>query len=240
MKFSYNYKIYDHDVDINGIASVSALMRFIQQTASQQHVAYGPQIKEIRDMGMGFILSRAALDINGILRSQDEITVTTWLNNARGFGFTRYTQIDKNGENIAKMSAFWGIIDLNSRRPLKVEDVPLGFGTDEDTLTLEAPTRFRPSKDTAFTELGSHRVLYPDCDENVHLNNTNYPSIFCSYLPTMEGKKVTRFSINYLHEARLGTSFKIFGAEENGAYLFKTELENDENGADARLVLEDI
>lgn len=240
MKFSYKYRIYDHDVDINGIASVSALMRYIQQTASQQHVAYGPKIEELRESGKGFILSRAAMDIEGILHPQDEITVTTWLNNARGFGFTRYTEITKNDEIIAKMSAFWGVIDLNSRRPIKVDEVPLGFGTDEDIIEVEAPTRFRPSKDTAFEELGSHRVTYSDCDENVHLNNTNYPSIFCSCLPTMKGKRVTRFSINYLHEARLGASFKIFGGKENGAYLFKTELENGENGADARIVTEDL
>lgn len=240
MKFSYEYPIYDHDVDINGIVSVAALMRYIQQTASLQHVFYGPQIEDIRADGKAFILSRAALDITATLHPKDKITVTTWLNNARGFGFSRYTEIKSGDISIAQMNAFWGIIDIESRRPLRVEELSLGFDPDDDVLTVSSPTRFRPAKDTVFAELGSHRVAYGDCDENVHLNNTNYPSIFCSFLPTMEGKRVTQFSINYMHEARLGSTFKVFGAEQDGAYLFKTELENGEQGAEARMVLADI
>ena len=240
MKFSYDYLSYDHDTDLNGIMSVTALMRYAQQTASLQHVHFGPQIPDLRREGKAFILCRVALDVTGTLRSCRPFTVTTWLSNARGYGFTRYTEFTADGITFAKMNAYWGIMDLESRHPLRVEDTPLGFEPDSDVLTLTSPLRYRPSKETVFTELGTHTVTYGDCDENVHVNNTNYPRIFCSLMPTMINKRVSEFTINYLHEARLGASFKVLSADEDGAKLFRTVLDDGNVGSEARLVFEDI
>ena len=64
--------------------------------------------------------------------------------------------------------------------------------------------------------------------------------LFCGYVQSMEGKMVSEFSINYQHEARLGTKFDIFCSSENDEYYFKTVLENGETGAEARLTLKNI
>ncbi len=240
MKFSYDFRVDNHDTDINGIASASAVMRYIQETANLQHVCHGPTMEELRNDGKAFILSRAALDIRKPLYSQDKITVTSWLCEAKGFGFFRNTEIRRGGDEIAAMSAFWGAMDINTRRPIRAEEIKLGFGTTNEPITVSAPLRFRPSRDTEYKELGQYRVSYGDCDQNIHLNNTNYPRIFCGFFSTMSGKRVSEFSINYLHEARLGASFKVFGAEYEGATLIKTELEDGTQGSEARIVLTDI
>lgn len=240
MKFSYDFRVDNHDTDINGIATASAVMRYMQETANLQHVYHGPTMEELRAGGKAFILSRAALDILHPLYPQDKVTVTSWLCQAKGFGYFRNTELCRDGKKIAAMSAFWGAMDIETRRPIRVEEIKLGFGTTDDPLTVSSPMRFRPSKDTVFCELGEYKVCYGDCDQNIHLNNTNYPRIFCGFLPTMLGKRVSEFSINYLHEARLGASFKVFGAESEGATLIKTELEDGTQGSEARIVLSDI
>ena len=51
MKFSYEYLLYDHDTDVNGIMSVTSLLRYAQQTASLQHLNFGPQIPDLRRDG---------------------------------------------------------------------------------------------------------------------------------------------------------------------------------------------
>lgn len=240
MKFSYDFRVDNHDTDINGIATASAVMRYMQETANLQHVYHGPTMEELRAGGKAFILSRAALDILHPLYPQDKVTVTSWLCQAKGFGYFRNTELCRDGRQIAVMSAFWGAMDIETRRPIRVEEIKLGFGTTDDPLAVSSPMRFRPSKDTVFSELGEYKVCYGDCDQNIHLNNTNYPRIFCGFLPTMSGKRVSQFSINYLHEARLGASFKVFGAEFEGATLIKTELEDGKQGSEARIVLSDI
>ncbi len=240
MKFSYDFRVDTHDTDLNGIATATSVMRYMQETANLQHVYYGPTLDELRASGKAFILSRAALDINAPLYPQDKITVTSWLNEAKGFGFFRSTVINRGEERIAEMTTFWGTIDIESRHPLRVEEIKLGFDTENEALEVVSPMRFRPSRDTIYREAGEYTVTYGDCDQNIHLNNTNYPRVFCSYLPTMLGKRVKNLSINYLHEARLGTSFKVYSANDGDTFLFKTELEDGNTGAEARIVLSDI
>ncbi len=239
MKFSYDFRVDGHDVDINGIASVTSVMRYIQETANLQHAHFGPTTEELRRSGKAFILSRLALDLTGTLRAQDKIKVTSWLNEAKGFGYTRSTVVTRGDERLAAMCAFWGTIDIESRHPLRVEEIKLGFDTDTEILEVSSPLRFR-TKDAQYSELGSYTVSYGDCDENIHLNNTNYPRVFLGFLPNMLGKRVTELTVNYQHEARLGTTFKVLHSEYDGAHLFKTALEDGSIGAEARIVLSDI
>ena len=239
MKFSYDFKVSSQEVDINGIASATAVMRYMQETANLGHEDYGPTMDELRQSGKAFILSRAAVDIYKPLYAQDKITVTSWLNDARGYGYNRSTVIERGGEKVAAMIAFWGAIDIENRHPIRVEEINLGFGTDEEKLEVISPMRFR-TNGIEMSELGDYKVVYGDCDQNIHLNNTNYPRIFSGFIPNMLGKRVTNLSINYQHEARLGKSFKVFGAENDGAMLFKTVLDDGNVGSEARIVLGDI
>ena len=241
MKFSYEYLLYDHDTDVNGIMSVASIMRYAQQTASLQHVAYGPQIPDLRRQGKAFILSRVALDvISTPPRSCTPFTVTTWLNQARGYAFNRYTELSCDGSTFARMSATWGIMDIEARHPLKVEQTPVGFEADEDILTLNAPLRFRIEKEAVFEKVGTHKVVYGDCDENLHVNNCNYPTLFLSCLNGMVGKRVSQLSVSFMKEARLNSSFDILLSRYGGAYIFRTTLESGEHGTEARIVTEDI
>lgn len=239
MKFSYEHRVSSQEIDLNGIASATSVMRYMQEAANLQHDHYGPTLDELRTSGKAFILSRVALDICKPLYEQDVITVTTWLNDARGFGYNRSTVIERNGEKIASMVAFWGAIDIEKRQPIRVEEIKLGFDTESDKLEVDSPLRFR-ANGVDFYELGDYTVVYGDCDQNIHLNNTNYPRIFCGFIPNMLGKRVTNLSINYQHEARLGASFKVFCAENDGAVLFKTMLDGETVGSEARIVLGDI
>ncbi len=239
MKFSYEYRVDSHDIDINGIASVAAIMRYMQETANLQHVHFGPTLDELRSSGKAFIVSRVAFDIYKPLYEQDVVKATSWLNDARGFGYNRSTVLERNGERIASMIAYWGAINIEKREPIRVEEIKLGFETDSDKIELEAPMRFR-TKDAPLVELGEHKVAYSDCDQNIHLNNTKYPGIFLGFIPNMLGKRVRNITVNYLHEAKLGASFKVYGSELDGAWLFKTMLDSETVGSEARIVLGDI
>ena len=239
MKFSYNHKVSGYEIDINGIVSVTSILRYAQEAANLQHLEYGPTIPELRENGKAFILSRIALDYIEPIRVHDDLTITTWLNAARGFGYSRYTQISKNGTVCVNILAQWGAMEIGTRRPIKVDEIALGFTPDDDTLQLTSPLRLKkPISEPQ--NVASHTVLYGDCDENIHLNNANYPMLFCGYVQSMEGKMVSEFSINYQHEAKLGTKFDIFCASENDEHYFKTILENGETGAEARLTLKNI
>ena len=239
MKFSYSFRVSSQDLDLNGIVSATAVMRYIQETANLGHEEFGPTMNELRASGKAFVLVRVALDIYKPIYGMDEIQAFSWLSESRGYGYVRNTVIERNGEKIAAMTAYWGVIDIEKRQPLRVEEIALGFGNDDDKLEVISPARFR-TNGVELKELGDYKVVYGDCDENIHLNNTNYPRIYAGFIPDMLGKRVKHLSINYHHEARLGASFKVYGGENDGALLFKTMLEDGNVGSEARIVLGDI
>ncbi|MBE6637410.1 MAG: hypothetical protein E7618_06360 [Ruminococcaceae bacterium] len=239
MKMKAKFRVDSHDTDLNGIASAGAIMRYMQETANLQHVRYGPTMEELRQAGKAFILSRVCLDIPGILYPQDVIEVTSWLCEAKGYGYTRNTVLTRGSETIASMHAFWGVMDIESRHPIRVEEIALGFDTENEALTVQAPMRFRLPKEMPL--LDERFVVYTDCDENCHINNTRYPGIFCSALDDMRGRRVTGLSLNYMNEARLGKLFSITGQrDEDGAYLFRILLEDGRIGTEGRLLLAPI
>ena len=239
MKFSYNHRVSGYETDLNSVVNVTSILRYAQEAANLQHLTYGPTIPELRESGKAFILSRIALDYINPIRVHDELVISTWLNAARGFGYTRYTMITRNGETCVKIVAQWGVMDIALRHPIKVDEVALGFTPDDEILEIKAPLRIKKPENEP-QKVADHIVCYGDCDENVHLNNAIYPLLFCNHLPTMVGKTVSEFSINYHHEARLGTKFDLLYSSDNGAHIFKTLLESGEIGTEARMVLKDI
>ena len=118
MKFSYNHKVNGYETDLNGVVNVTSILRYAQEAANLQHLKYGPTIPELRESGKAFILSRVALDYIKPIKVHDELVISTWLNTARGFGYTRYTSITRNGEACVNISAQWGVMDIASRHPI--------------------------------------------------------------------------------------------------------------------------
>lgn len=241
MKFSHTFEVDTHDTDLNGVATATAVMRYIQESADLQHEAYGPTLPSLREEGLGFILCRVCLDLPLPLYARDVVTAVTWLKEARGYAYQRYTALYKNGTLAAAMNATWGVMDLEARRLERVERVPLGFGCEDEVLTVAAPARFRIPRELPLTEVGKRTVRYSDCDLNRHLNNTRYPSVLLDYLPrSLIGLRPTALTVNYLHEHRLGDAFTVYHAESDGADLFRTVLADGTVGCEGRIVLAPI
>lgn len=238
MVFSAEYRVDSHDVDINGRVSATSVMQYIQEAANLQHEAFGPKLPELREMGKAFIISRCALDVFGPLYAQDTVKVRTWLSEAKGYAYQRYSVLEKNGVKVASMSALWGAIDIESRRPIKVEEIPLGFTSEEGkTEETQAPIRFRIPRELELKTLSRHKVVYSDCDENLHMNNTRYPAVFCDALPDMRGKRVASLSLAFQNEARLGTEFDILSCEADGRIYFRSQLDDGRIGTECMMVL---
>lgn len=235
MTYTYKYRVDSHGTDINGNAGVTAVMQYIQETANLQHEEYGPTMPQLRAEGKAFVLSRCALDIMLPLRAQDTVSVETWLTEAHGYGFARNSVLYLGDEPAAKMTALWGVIDIPTRKPLRADEIKLGFGTDGRSLEVSSPLRFRIPSEPPLALLGRHKVVYSDCDENLHLNNTRYAAVFCDLLPNMRGKRATGFSINYRVEARLGTEFDVFSSETESGYYFRTVFPDGTVGTEAIL-----
>ncbi len=239
MKWTETYRLGAAESDINRIASPSALLRYMQNATNCQMMAMGPSYEELFDRGYAFILSKISYSIYGTISAHDDFKVETWATPSRGVTFNRCYKITKGDALIAEGVSLWALVNTREKKLCRVGEVELNYGEDAP-LELDAPTRFRIPPEAPLTLVGERLVEYADCDLNGHMNNTRYPDILCSYICSMAGVRPAKISINFVSEAKLGDSVKIYSGFCDDAYYVRTVKEDGKTNVEAEIVLEDI
>ena len=243
MKWTESFRVSAQDVDLNRVASASAIMRFMQDTANYHMEGAGPSYDELFDSGRAFVIARFAMSCSAPLHSHDAITVETWAAPSRAASFNRCYRILRGGETVAEATSVWALVDAASGTLVRVEECGIDYG-EEDAIEPDAPIRFRIPAGAALCEVGSHAVTYADVDVNRHMNNTKYADMLLSHLPAadgacaLDGVRVRSFSIAYAAEAPLGAELSILHAEADGAHYFRTVRADGAVNVEARVVLE--
>lgn len=239
MKHTEFYRVNSHETDINGILRPSSVLRYMQETANLQFSSYHPTLYELNENGMSFVLSRANVSVYAPLHNFEKIRVDTWACEGKGAAYLRCSQIFRDNDLIAESITTWALIERETHRFVRHGEIEFQFGTDE-MLQLDMPSRINIPRDLQMSLVGERMVYYGDIDLYGHMNNTNYPDMLCAFLPTMKDKMVVRMSIAFLNEAPLGEFLKIYCAEDDGSYYFRTVRHDGTVGVEAEIVLEDI
>ena len=222
MKYTHHYQVKWHDTDANREVRPSQILMYMQETANLQLKNSGIPLDDLRDIhGLGFILSRISVRIYEPLYAHDEIDVQTWICESRGLSFNRCFCILRSGTVIAEAFSVWALMDIRERRLLKVEEFQFNFPGDE-TLSVDLPRRVHFPVSMPVEEAGERTIRYADIDYNGHMNNTRYPDMLCDFLPDVFSKRVVGFTLSYLHEATYGHTLKVYRAQNEKGFLFRT------------------
>lgn len=224
-----------HDVDYNGVARLSSLMRYIQSAAQSQLTENGYSYDELKAQNKAFILSRIKMEFIEPVRAYDELEAISFPCQSRGYSFLRCYKLEKHGITIGKAASVWALIDTNKRSLVKVNDFELGL-TAEAHLDLTANHFAMPSE---MALVGTYTVNYADTDQNRHMNNTRYPDMYSSFLP-LENKRIRAATISYLNEAPFEEKLTVMRAESNGIFYFRTVREDGKVNTEAEIELEEI
>ena len=239
MKWSENYFVNNHDLDLNGVVRTSVLMRFMQECANAQCRHMGPSNELLRDEGKAFLLSRFAAGFYATVHPYDTLQVESWGVESKGFSFYRCYRILRGSEVVAEATSVWALVDVASRRPIRVSEYHPGFAYDE-MLTLELPTRIVFPQSTAPRLVKEHAVTYGETDQNRHMNNTRYPDMYSNFLP-LDGKRIRTISITYQNEAPMGERLRVYrSVGPDGCYYIRTVREDGKINTEAEIVICDI
>ena len=210
-----------HDIDINGVARASALMRYIQSAAQYQLTDNGMSYDMLKKQSRAFILSRIKIEFLEPIRAYEPLTAITYPCESRGYSFLRCYKLKRDEKTVARAASIWALIDTGTHALVRVNDFDLGLATY--TPLDIAPGRIvMPSE---MNEVGKYPVTYGMIDQNRHMNNTTYPDMYASFLP-MESRMISSISINFSNEAPMGDTLTVLRGEKDGIYYFKT-LRND-------------
>ena len=233
--FRYNLLVDVHDVDFNGVARTSSLMRYMQTAAQSQLTSIGLSYDELKARGRAFILSRIKMEFTDAPRAYEPLTAISYPCESRAFSFLRCYALERDGVVIGRAASIWALVDTESRALVPVSK----FDLDLELMPHNDMSLDRIVMPKSITEVGTYTVNYGSTDQNRHMNNTHYPDMYANFLP-LEGRRVRTMSIQYVNEAPAGQTWTVHRAYEDGVFYFKTVREDGQINTLATVELADI
>ena len=224
MLYSEKFHVRWHDTDARREMRPSEVLAYMQECANHQFRTHAKTLDKMRDEdGVGFILSRIAIDFLAPIHAYEEIEVRTATCAGRGLSFPRRFEILRDGEVVARAMSQWAMVRVSDRTLLRVEDAPLCFG-DEPEIEITAPLRHRAPRELVFEQVGERRISCADLDYNMHMNNTKYPDTVRDFLPDPLGVRITGMSLSYCREAAFGDLLTVERATDGkGNFYVRTK-----------------
>ncbi len=224
-----------HDVDFNGVARASSLMKYMQGAAQTQLTESGMSYEKLKMQKRVFILSKIKMEFTDTVRAYQPLNAITFPSNSRGYSFLRCYKLEKDGLTIGRAVSVWALVDTETHALVRVNDFELGLATYD---ALDIPlTRIVIPAD--IQTVGSYTVGYGDTDQNLHMNNTRYPDVYSDFLP-LANKRIREMTISYINEAPMGEVLTVQRAENDGIFYFRTLRADGKINTEAEITLCDI
>ncbi len=233
--YKINTHVDIHDIDYNGIAKTSSVMRYMQSAAECQLSENGMSSSNLLSSSKAFIVSRFNLEVLKPITPNTPITAISYPTESRGYSFLRCYELECDGETIARAISAWALINTNTKALVKVSDFNLGL----PLLPPLSLTLSRINLPSELTDIGSYGVHYGDVDRNMHMNNTKYPDMYSNFMP-LKGKMIRRLAINFAAEAKIGEKLRIQRAGSDNIFYFKTIRSDGKTNSEAEIEICDI
>lgn len=201
------FRVHFYEAEPDGRVTVPALCRYMQEAADADCRSAGVSLAELRNGGRTWLLTRFGLQLNALPRLGDNLVIQTWgSNRSRGIrAYRDFRLLNASGNIFGEAVSLWIMLDLNTRRPLRLSEDVLSLRRPErvhvnalDEMVLEAPAQ---------TDCEQHfRVLWRDLDANEHANYVSYIEWALETIPAevRRNKRLFELDVEYKGEAFLG------------------------------------
>ncbi len=205
------YSIPFCEVDTKEAVFLPTLWNFMQETAwhHADHLRVG--YSDLMEQQHFWVLSRLSIQMDEYPRWGDRIKIKTWLTGTtRLFALRNFSIANSKGEILGAAKSAWLVLDLESRKPQRINPIFEHIRHLFDFLELaEEPEKLRgpiqPKMKKSFT------ARYSDIDMHHHVNNTKYMEwILDSYsLEIHQNYHVRTLQMNYLAESAHGNEISV-------------------------------
>ena len=173
--YSRTFTIKSTDVTIKRTLRPSVLLTMSQEAAAAHAAELGAGKEKTLDRGFLWVIARQELKINRMPEYAETVTLKTWPGKAMHMLFPRYTRLlDKNGEELAAISAVWTLMDVNTRAMINPEKEGIAVPGEKTENDLPLPQKI---KSIAVTDSVEYTVPFSAADLNGHLGNMHYLDI---------------------------------------------------------------
>lgn len=209
--YTWEIRIHMFETGPDRRLRLSSLLKLQQEVGELQFAAGGLGYNELFRHGMAFLLTRTRSRIHRAPQMGETVFLRTWHRDSKGAQFYRcYQFLDSEGRSLIDSVTAFALVDVHSHKLLR-PTVFREFGLHEQPERQSAcpdPVKWRLPD--GLLPAGERTVRWSDIDANGHLNNAVYADIACDALPGgMAGRRVTEFSIAFVHEAVEGETLQL-------------------------------
>jgi medium-chain acyl-[acyl-carrier-protein] hydrolase len=207
MKYVFSEGLRVNDVSAVGYVFPDALFRFFQEAAINHSDSIGFNHSRYLEDKRIWVLNRLAFKLHKPVKLYDSLEITTWSRGMQRFRGFRDFVITVDGEKAVTASSVWLYIDIERKRPAKIEDsIKDAYQPEEEQTNGTEIEDWTPEilSDKALTY--NLQVRFMDFDINAHINNTLYPAYVYQAFTELYGKKDTfsEFAVEFSHEIPMG------------------------------------
>jgi len=208
-------------VDRSNRLTMGSIFSFFQEGAISHAADLGVGMDMLENSGQAWILSRLSIFVERRPFFGEEIRVSTW---PRGreklFAYRDYDIRDSSGAAVVRGRAAWLIIDIERRRPLRIEPILHLLPPNDGIDAFPAGPAGLGSRENLVNKM-KRAALYSDIDYFGHVNNARYVQWIQDVTDTdvLTAADQIRLDINYISEVRPGEEVELWAAplEDPGA-----------------------
>lgn len=214
MSVSYrqDFRVSSRDLDFTGCVRPSAILGYLQETASaaagELHVSGAETRAKYHCFWM---IVRMWVRMDEPLRWNDSFTIHTWHRGAKGASSYRDFDIIKNGKVIGEAVSAWVLADCDNFSLMRLDKLEEFQTTDGGELCKDIKLhRVKLPAELPCEELRPMR--YSDTDTNSHVNNAKYADFACDALhmeELLQGKFIREFQLSYTGQCMAGETITL-------------------------------
>ena len=214
-KFSqYNYTVEPFSEDFCGNLSWGNLGNLILRCASLHAGEHGFGYSEMIAVHHGWVLSRLVIEIETMPRTGEDFTIETWVDRLYRQFTDRHFCIKRfDGTTLGHATSIWSLIDMQTRQPADLTQLPNGGFTN--VLIPERPAPIAPMGRIRLKKpilAATHQAVYTDLDINGHVNSIRYIELLLNLYPAnkLKANAPRRIEMAYCQEAYCGDVLEIY------------------------------
>ncbi|MBK97720.1 MAG: acyl-[acyl-carrier-protein] thioesterase [Balneola sp.] len=204
---------------------LSALARLFQEVAGNNAKELSFDITDMHAQNMSWVLNRLQIQIERLPKWRENIEIRTWPALGDSLKALRNYEVwDNKGDLIVQSISYWMVIDLDSRKPIRIPKDILTRKFSDRPHTLK-PTKnrlraFDPSD--AEQEITMQSYAY-HLDMNNHVNNTHYIDWMLEILQSNQRQSLRWFDLVFLNELSSYMPVRV-QSKDDRIQLLNTEL----------------
>jgi len=213
MIYSQHIEIPSYLCDINDQLHTWAAVRICQEVTEHHGNATGIGFEKLLERNHAWVISRSLYNIYRLPKSFEEIDLNTWSRGNNGLTAMRdYRMLDTKGNELLTGTSCWVMIDMTSRRVIRLTDEIVGYENHDILATKHADLQKIKLPEMSDDDIVLHTpATFAMLDHTRHVNNSEYIKLIFDVLHDVafNTHKPFTLELNFLMESRFGEMLTI-------------------------------